>query len=53
MIKATYASDAQHDWLEAAAKRTHRTVEAKPAVLEAAERAEMDPEQVSLNELLK
>ena len=38
---------------EAAAKRTHRTVEATPVILEAVERAEMDPELVSLDELPK
>jgi hypothetical protein len=53
MTKALYASAAQDDWHGAAAKRTHRTVEATPVVIEAVERAEMDPEQVSLDKLLK
>jgi hypothetical protein len=53
MIQAPYALAAQDDWCEAAAKRTHRTVETTPVVLEAVKRAEMGPEQASLNELLK
>ena len=43
----------QYDWLTAAAKRTHRTVEATSAVIEAVERVEMDHEWVTLDELLK
>src|ERR1700681_4270070 len=45
---------AQHyDWLTAAAKRSHRTVDAAEVVIDAVERAEMDPEQAALDELLK
>jgi hypothetical protein len=53
MTKTHYALAAQDDWRAAVAKRTHRTVDATPVVLEVVERAEMDPEQVSLDELLK
>lgn len=42
----------QYDWLTAAAKRTHRTVAAPPAVIEAVERAEMDAEHAPLDALL-
>jgi hypothetical protein len=50
MIKATSVSTAQYHWLTAAAKRAHRTVEATSVVIEAVERAEMDPEHVTLDE---
>lgn len=53
MIKTTPLSAAQYDWLAAAAKRTHRTVEATSAVIEAVERVEMEHEWVTLDELLK
>src|SRR6266403_1470424 len=33
-----------YDWLVAAARRTHRTADAAAVVIEAVERAEMDPE---------
>ncbi|MCM2501266.1 AAA family ATPase [Neorhizobium galegae] len=33
----------QHDWLKAAAQRSHRTADALDVVIEAVERAEMDP----------
>jgi len=42
-----------YDWLVAAAKRTHRTGEAPDVVLNAIERAEMDPKHAALDELLK
>ena len=42
-----------YDWLTAAAKRAHRTVDAASVVLDAVERAEMDPEHRPLDELLK
>jgi hypothetical protein len=42
-----------YDWLTAAAKRTHRTVDATQVVIDAVERAEMDPEHVALDERLK
>ncbi|MEH2627484.1 hypothetical protein V1292_005539 [Bradyrhizobium sp. AZCC 1719] len=53
MIKTTSLSTTQHDWAQTAAKRTHRTAEATSVVIEAVERAEMDPESVTLDELLK
>jgi prevent-host-death family protein len=42
-----------YDWLVAAAQRTHRTVDAAAMVIEAVERAEMDPEHAVLDELLR
>jgi prevent-host-death family protein len=42
-----------YDWLTAAAKRSHRTVDATEVVIDAVERAEMDSEQAALDELLK
>lgn len=42
----------QYDWLRAAAQRSHRTAEATDVVIDAVERAEMDPEH-NLDELLK
>ena len=42
-----------YDWLMAAAKRTHRTVDAASVVIDAVERAEMDPEQAALDDLLQ
>jgi prevent-host-death family protein len=42
-----------YDWLTAAAKRSHRTVGATEVVIDAVERAAMDPEQAELDELLK
>jgi prevent-host-death family protein len=42
-----------YDWLIAAARRTHRTVEAADIVMDAVRRAEMDPEHARLDELLK
>jgi prevent-host-death family protein len=43
----------QYDWLTAAAKRSHRTAEATSIIIDAVERAEMDPEHSKLDELLK
>jgi prevent-host-death family protein len=42
-----------YDWLTTAAKRTYRTVDATHVVIDAVERAEMDPEHAALDELLK
>jgi len=42
-----------YDWLTAAAKRAHRTVDASQVVIDAVERAEMDAEHAALDELLK
>jgi prevent-host-death family protein len=42
-----------YDWLTAAAKRTHRTVDATQAVIDAVERSEMDAEHAALDEQLK
>jgi prevent-host-death family protein len=46
-------SAAHYDWLTAAAKRSHRTVEAAQVVIDAVEQAEMDPEHGALDDLLK
>jgi prevent-host-death family protein len=42
-----------YDWLVAAAKRTHRSSDSPDVVLNALERAEMDPKHAALDELLK
>jgi prevent-host-death family protein len=42
-----------YDWLVAAARRTHRTAQAAPVVVDAVRRAEMDAEHSHLDELLK
>lgn len=42
-----------YDWLVAAAKRTHHTTETPAVVLDAIERAVMDPKHAALDELLK
>lgn len=42
-----------YDWLRAAAKRTHQTVDAASVVIDAVEQAEMDPEYAGLDALLK
>ena len=42
-----------YDWLTAAAKRSYRTIDAAQVVIDAVERAEMDPEHATLDELLK
>jgi prevent-host-death family protein len=41
-----------YDWLMAAAKRAHRTEDASAVVLDAVERAEMDPRHASLDDLM-
>ena len=41
-----------YDWLRAAMKRSPRTVDAPQWVIDAVERAEMDPENDVLDELL-
>jgi hypothetical protein len=42
-----------YDWLTAAARRSHRTVDATEVVIDAVEGAEMDSEQAALDELLE
>ncbi len=42
----------RYDWLTAAARRTFRTAEAIPVVMEAVGRAEMDPEHAHLDDLM-
>ncbi len=42
-----------YDWLMAAARRTHRTVEASSVVVDAVRLAEMDLEHAGLDDLLK
>ena len=42
-----------YDWLVAAARRTHRTRDAAEVVIEAVERAEMEPAHAHLDELMK
>ena len=42
-----------YDWLKAAARRMHRTVDAADVVLAAMEQAEMGPDHDALDELLK
>ena len=42
-----------YDWLTTAARRTYRTQDAAPIVVEAVEGAEMDPELAHLDELMK
>ncbi|API50881.1 prevent-host-death protein [Rhizobium leguminosarum] len=42
-----------YDWLKAAAQRTHKTADALSVVIDAVERAEMDPVHAPLDELLK
>jgi prevent-host-death family protein len=42
-----------YDWLKAAAQRTHRTIDAPAIVVDAVERAEMEPEHAKLDDLLK
>jgi len=41
-----------YDWLRATVKRAHRTVDAPQHVVDAVERAEMDPKKDALGELL-
>ena len=42
-----------YDWLTAVARRTCRTADATQVVIDAVERAEMDPEHAALDKLLK
>ncbi|MBY5818763.1 type II toxin-antitoxin system prevent-host-death family antitoxin [Rhizobium leguminosarum] len=42
-----------YDWLKAAAQRTHKTADALSVVIDAVERAEMDPALAPLDALLK
>jgi hypothetical protein len=42
-----------YDWLVAAARRSHRTEDAPDVVVDALRRAEMDPEHIHLDDLLK
>lgn len=42
-----------YDWLRAAAQRTHRTSTASEVVVAAVEKAEMDPEHKTLDDLLE
>ncbi len=42
-----------YDWLTAAAQRVHRTADATDAVIDAVERAQMNPEHAGLDDLLK
>jgi prevent-host-death family protein len=42
-----------YDWLMAAVRRSHRTVDASSVVVDALRRAEMDTEHAALDDLLK
>jgi prevent-host-death family protein len=42
-----------YDWLMAAARRTYRTADAVPVVVDAVRRATMDPEHAQLDDLMK
>lgn len=42
-----------YDWLVAAARRSHRTIEAMPVVVDAVRQAKMDVGCTQLDELLK
>lgn len=42
-----------YDWLTAAAKRSHQTADAPDVVINAVERAEMDPQHADPGELSK
>lgn len=42
-----------YDWLKAAAQRTHKTADTLSVVIDAVERAEMDPALAPLDALLK
>ncbi len=41
------------DWLTAASRRSFRTIDATPAVVDAVRRSEMEPEHRHLDDLLK
>jgi PHD/YefM family antitoxin component YafN of YafNO toxin-antitoxin module len=51
--KLVLMSAEHYDWLTAAARRTYRTQDATSIVVEAVERAEMEPELAHLDELMK
>jgi prevent-host-death family protein len=42
-----------YDWLVAAARRSHRTVDAASVVIDAVRRAAMDQDQAHLDDLMK
>jgi prevent-host-death family protein len=42
-----------YDWMKAAAKRSHKTEDLPIAIIEAVDRAEMDPAHSDLDQLLK
>jgi prevent-host-death family protein len=42
-----------YDWLIAAARRAHRTVDAASVVVDAVRQAEMDPEHAALDNLMR
>jgi len=42
-----------YDWLVAAARRSHGTADAASVVIDAVRRAEMDPDQAHLDDLMK
>jgi prevent-host-death family protein len=42
-----------YDWLVAAARRAHRTADASQVIIDAVKRAEMDPQQADLDELMR
>lgn len=42
-----------YDWLTAAAQRVHHTADATDSLIDAVERAQMDPSHVGLDDLLK
>lgn len=42
-----------YDWLVAAARRSHRTQDAASIVIDAVERAEMEPEHTHLDKLME
>jgi prevent-host-death family protein len=42
-----------YDWLIAAARRSHQTVDASSVVVDAVRRAQMDPQHAALDDLLK
>jgi prevent-host-death family protein len=41
------------DWLTAASRRSFRTIDATPAIVDAVRRSEMEPEHRHLDDLLK
>jgi prevent-host-death family protein len=52
--RAFVLMSAEHyDWIRAASRRAHRTSNATTVVINAVERAELDPEHAALDELLK